>query len=58
MLHDTQNQRDVRGIPIDRVGVKNLRFPLKIRDRDHAEQSTVAVVSLAVDLPHHFKVPT
>ncbi|WP_038171947.1 GTP cyclohydrolase FolE2 [Verrucomicrobium sp. BvORR106] len=55
MLHDTQNQRDVRGIPIDRVGVKNLRFPLKIRDRDHAEQSTVAVVSLAVDLPHHFK---
>jgi GTP cyclohydrolase I len=55
MLHDTQNQRDVRGIPIDRVGVKNLRFPLKIRDRDHAEQSTVAMVSLAVDLPHHFK---
>ncbi|HSJ04332.1 MAG TPA: GTP cyclohydrolase FolE2 [Verrucomicrobium sp.] len=55
MLHDTQNQSDVRGIPIDRVGVKNLRFPLKIRDRDHAEQSTIAVVSLAVDLPHHFK---
>ena len=26
MLHDTQSQRDVRGIPIDRVGVKNLRF--------------------------------
>jgi GTP cyclohydrolase I len=54
-LHDTQNQSDARGIPIDRVGVKGLRFPLKIRDRDHAEQSTVAVVSLAVDLPHHFK---
>lgn len=54
-LHDTQNQRDARGIPIDRVGVRGLKFPLKIRDRDHAEQSTVAVVSLAVDLPHHFK---
>lgn len=55
MLHDTQNQRDARGIDIDRVGVKNLRFPLRIRDRAHAEQSTVATVSLAVDLPHHFK---
>lgn len=55
MLHDTQSQRDARGIDIDRVGVKNLRFPLRIRDRAHAEQSTVATVSLAVDLPHHFK---
>lgn len=54
-MQDTQNQQDSRGIPIDRVGVKNLRFPLKIQDRDHSEQSTVAVVSLAVDLPHHFK---
>ncbi|MEI6398119.1 MAG: GTP cyclohydrolase FolE2 [Pseudomonadota bacterium] len=40
---------------MDRVGVKNLRFPLRIRDRDNAEQSTVATVSLAVDLPHQFK---
>lgn len=55
MLHDTQSQHDARGIPIDRVGVKNLRFPLRIRDRDQAEQATVAIVSLAVDLPHHFK---
>lgn len=55
MLHDTQSQRDARGLPIDRVGVKNLRFPLRIRDRDHVEQATVATVSLAVDLPHHFK---
>lgn len=55
MLHDTQNQRDARGIPIDRVGVKSLRFPMRIRDRDNAEQHTVALVSLAVDLPHQFK---
>jgi GTP cyclohydrolase I len=55
MLHDTQSQRDARGIPIDRVGVKSLRFPMRIRDRDSAKQHTVALVSLAVDLPHHFK---
>lgn len=54
-MQDTQNQADTRGIAIDKVGVKNLRFPLRIKDRDHSEQSTVAMVSLAVDLPHHFK---
>ena len=55
MLQDTQSQRDARGIPIDRVGVKSLRFPMRIRDRESSEQHTVALVSLAVDLPHHFK---
>ncbi len=54
-LKDTQNERDDRQIPIDRVGVKNVRFPLCIRDRDQAEQHTVATVSMAVDLPHHYK---
>lgn len=54
-LKDTQNERDYRRVPIDRVGVKNLRFPLRVRDRDHTEQSTVAVVTLAVDLPQHYK---
>ncbi len=55
MLQDTQSQRDARGIPIDRVGVRNIRFPLRIKDRDQLEQHTVAMVSLAVDLPHHYK---
>lgn len=54
-LKDTQNERDDRKIPIDRVGVKNLRFPLRIRDRDQAQQHTIATVSMAVDLPHHYK---
>lgn len=56
LLHDTQSQIDDRQLPIDRVGVKNLRYPLRIRDRDHEEaQSTVALVQLTVDLPHHHK---
>ena len=54
-LTDTQSERDDRQLPIDRVGVRNLRFPLRIRDRDSAVQHTVATVSLAVDLPHHYK---
>ncbi|MBN8709060.1 MAG: GTP cyclohydrolase I FolE2 [Verrucomicrobia bacterium] len=54
-LQDTQNQRDERRLPIDRVGVKDLRYPIQIRDKDHSLQSTIATVQLTVDLPHHFK---
>ncbi len=54
-LKDTQNERDHRQVPIDRVGVRSLRFPVSIRDRDNREQHTIATVSLAVDLPHHYK---
>ena len=55
-LKDTQNERDDRNISIDRVGVKDLKFPIQIRDKAHdAVQSTVATVSLAVDLPHQYK---
>jgi len=54
-LKDTQNERDERNIAIDRVGVKRLRYPIKISDKHAHEQATVATVSLAVDLPRHFK---
>jgi GTP cyclohydrolase I len=54
-LKDTQSERDHRQVAIDRVGVRSLRFPMRIRDRDRHEQHTVAVVSLAVDLPHQHK---
>ncbi len=54
-LKDTQSEPDRRQLPIDRVGVKNLRYPIQIRDKDHSLQSTIATVQLTVDLPHHFK---
>lgn len=54
-LTDTQNERDERAIAIDRVGVKELRFPISVKDRDGSPQRTVATVALAVDLPHHYK---
>jgi len=55
-LKDTQSELDDRQLAIDRVGVRSLRFPLRIRDRDAAVvQHTVATVSLAVDLPHQYK---
>jgi len=54
-LHDIQSERDDRRLPIDRVGVKGLRFPVEVRDKGGNVQRTVATVSLAVDLPHQFK---
>lgn len=54
-LKDTQNERDDRNLPIDRVGVKGLRFPVEIRDKDGSTQRSVATVALAVDLPEHYK---
>lgn len=54
-LKDTQSEPDHRKIAIDRVGVKNLRYPIQILDKAHSVQSTIADVSLTVDLPHHYK---
>ena len=54
-MKDTQSEPDSRQLPIDRVGVKSLRYPVQVRDKDHAVQSTIATVQLTVDLPHHFK---
>jgi len=42
-------------VPIDQVGVNDLRYPISVLDREQEKQHTVARLSLAVNLPHHFK---
>lgn len=56
-MTDTQNESDHRGLAIDRVGIRGLRHPLRVRDAvaNATEQSTVATMALAVDLPAHLK---
>lgn len=54
-LPDTQNQADIRNIPIDKVGVKNLKYPIAVKDKDNEIQHTIATVSMTVDLPQEFK---
>lgn len=54
-LHDEQNTRDTRELPIDKVGVRGLRFPIQVRDRAHAVQNTIATIGMFVDLPMEFK---
>ncbi|MCP4689921.1 MAG: GTP cyclohydrolase I FolE2 [Desulfobacterales bacterium] len=54
-MRDIQNERDYRRIPIDKVGIKNLRYPVTVLDRKNAFQHTVASINMYVDLPHHDK---
>jgi GTP cyclohydrolase IB len=54
-LPDTQNQADKRQIPIDKVGIKNLKYPISVLDKDNGVQHTIATVSMTVDLPKQFK---
>ena len=51
MLKDVQAQQDVRHIPLKHVGIKDLKWPLVLKDPKRGEQHSVAVVQLSVDLP-------
>ncbi|MBT3197863.1 MAG: GTP cyclohydrolase I FolE2, partial [Gammaproteobacteria bacterium] len=44
-----------RKIPIDKVGIKDIRHPVVIKDRTGKEQHTVANFNMYVSLPQHFK---
>src|SRR2546425_3130048 len=54
-LHDKQSERDHRDLRIDKVGVRGLRFPIQVRDKERAVQNTVATIGMFVDLPKEFK---
>jgi GTP cyclohydrolase IB len=54
-MDDIQNQRDHRKIEINKVGVKNIRYPITVLDKAKGVQHTVANVNMYVDLPHQFK---
>lgn len=54
-IADPQSKRDKRGIPIDMVGVRGLRYPIKVMDKEKGFQETVGTFNIFVNLPHRFK---
>ena len=54
-MKDVQSERDHRNIPIDKVGIKNLRYPIRVKDRRDGSQSTIASINMYVDLPQEYK---
>lgn len=55
VMPDVQASRDPRQIAIDRVGVKDITYPMKLRSQCGGDQSTVATVNMYVSLPHYQK---
>ena len=54
-IADVQGSSDTRNIPIDKVGIKDIRHPVRVRDRSAGDQHTIANFNMYVNLPHNFK---
>lgn len=54
-MQDIQNTPADVAMPIDSVGVRNLRLPLLVSRRDGPPQHSVAMVDIGVELPARFK---
>jgi GTP cyclohydrolase I len=54
-LVDIQSSKDSRNIAIDKVGVRNVTYPIKVLDCENETQHTIGTFTLTVDLPHEFK---
>ncbi len=52
---DIQNQKDDRNIDIDKVGVKDIRYPITVLDKETKTQQTVALINMYVNLPRDYK---
>ena len=54
-MKDIQNHADDRNMDIDQVGVKGIRYPITVLDKDMGEQQTVAKINMYVNLPRYYK---
>jgi GTP cyclohydrolase I len=54
-IEDVQSSKDTRHIPINKVGIKDILHPVRVRDRSGGDQHTIANFNMYVNLPHNFK---
>jgi GTP cyclohydrolase IB len=54
-IEDVQGRADSRRIPINKVGIKDVYHPVRVKDRSSGEQHTIANFNMYVALPHDFK---
>lgn len=54
-IPDVQSTADSRKVAIDKVGVKQVMYPLTLKTKDGGQQTTVATVNMYVSLPDHQK---
>ena len=54
-MADVQGASDDRMVAIDRVGVKEVVYPMRLATRDGGEQTAVATINMYVSLPQEKK---
>jgi GTP cyclohydrolase I len=54
-MADVQSTNDTRKIAINKVGIKDILHPVRVKDRSDGEQHTIANFNMYVNLPHNFK---
>jgi GTP cyclohydrolase I len=54
-VEDVQARADTRRLAVNRVGIKDISHPVRVRDRSSGEQHTIATFNMYVSLPHNFK---
>jgi len=54
-IADVQSSADTRRLAINRVGIKSIRHPVRVKDKSVGVQHTVATFNMYVHLPHNFK---
>lgn len=52
---DIQNTVDTREVPLKKVGIKDLEYPVTVLDKERGTQATTARIDLFVNLPHDYK---
>ena len=50
-MNDVQVQKDNRNVALKKVGIKDLKWPIKVMDKNQGTQNTVGTLELSVDLP-------
>jgi len=55
IIPDIQGSADTRQLAINKVGIKDIRHPVIVKDRSDGVQHTIATFDMYVFLPHQFK---
>jgi GTP cyclohydrolase I len=54
-MRDVQSEPANHKVSVDKVGVREVKYPIVVKDKAKKEQHTVADINMYVDLPHHFR---
>ena len=54
-MRDVQSEPANHQVEVDKVGVKDVKYPITVRDKARNEQQTIADINMYVNLPHRFR---